>query len=103
MSTLTKYTHPIIHLAMVVYNFAVSLVRTRCANARKMRSLRQLERLDDYLLDDIGLTRENHKIVPVRVAPIARNQLFSAQQLQLRTRARTQRRERHRHSRRRVT
>jgi|GEM_PF-5833226 len=102
MSTLTQYTHSMVRLVAAFYRFLTSLLRQRAARAHKLRSLRQLERLDDHLLDDIGLARSNNAIVPVYVAPIARNQLFNAQQLHLRTRARTQRRERQRHSRRRA-
>lgn len=103
MSTFTKFTNPITRSVAAVYAFVVSLVYQWRAHARKRRSLYELERLDDYLLEDIGLTREKDQIVPIRVAPIAQAQLYSVQESQLRRRARTHKRERHRHLRRRAS
>jgi len=49
-----------------IVNFIYHLYAQCCAHYRKQRSIRALERLDDYLLDDIGLVRDQDKIVPLK-------------------------------------
>ena len=106
MSTINQHSnqhkHPIIHSLAVAYRFVASLLSQWRAHMRKQRSLRQLERLDDFLLDDIGLVRKNDQIVPIRTNPIARSHLYNVQETQFRRRARSQKRERHRQLRRRI-
>jgi len=94
---------PVVNAAFAAVGFLTSVVSHWRAHLRKRRSLHQLERLDDYLLDDIGLTRENNQIVPIPTAPIASDQLYSVQELQLRRRGRGNKRERQRLLRRRLS
>lgn len=103
MSTITKQLNPIVQLIIVPYRFAVICIAQWRASMRKRRSLQQLERLDDFLLDDIGLVRQNDQIVPIKTAPLERSRLYAAQEAQFRTRARSHKRERHRLIRRRVS
>lgn len=102
MSKLTKYFTPIFRLMLAGYLSVAGQFTDWRAYVRKQRSIRQLQRLDDHLLDDIGLARVNDEIVSTRTAPIASAQRFHAQEVQLRTRARSQKRGRHRHLRRRL-
>lgn len=103
MSTTTQQAHPLAQWIIVLYRIAASQICQWRAAMRMKRSLRQLERLDDFLLDDIGLVRQNNQIVPIKTAPLNRSRLYGAQEAQFRTRARSHKRERHRLLRRRVS
>ena len=57
---------------MPLYLLFCKLRASLCAYHRKKRSEHQLEQLDDYLLDDIGLRRVGDQIVRVN-KPVCQN------------------------------
>lgn len=47
------------NLLKTIYNRSVKLIRLRKARSDKRRSERALNKLDDHLLDDVGLRRDS--------------------------------------------
>lgn len=71
------------------------------AHERKQRSLRALKKLDDHLLDDIGLYRQGDDFAEIKAKPIDQGLRYVTAEQAGRRRLRVQKRVRHRQQQRR--